>query len=110
MLMRISIEDLTFEAIIGLLEFERESVQQVRVCAKIDYEYSKENFIDYAQLCELIEENILLGEYELLEEALIALEAEIKATIPRILALELKISKPKILPNATVSLQFEKKY
>lgn len=110
MLMTIHIENLTFQVIIGMLDKEKEFPQQVVVNSQIKYDYRGGNFINYAQVCELIEENMLLGEYELIEEALLSLELEIKEAYPNITALKLKISKPQILPNSIVSVQLKKKY
>ena len=48
--MKILIENLTFFAIIGILENERITPQQVIVDCIIDYSYSKNNFINYAEV------------------------------------------------------------
>jgi dihydroneopterin aldolase len=108
--MTIHVENFTFEVLIGILEKEKEFPQSVIVNAQIDYDYVKNSFINYALVCELIEENMLLGEYELIEDALLALEEELKETFPQITALNLKISKPQILPNCIVSVALKKKY
>ena len=110
MLMTIHIENLTLQVIIGILDQEKEFPQQVVVNSKIRYDYMGGNFINYAHLCELIEENMLMGEYELIEEALLSLEIEIKEAYPNITALKIKISKPQILVNSIVSVQLKKKY
>jgi len=102
--MTIHIENLHFDAIIGLLDFEREHTQQIAVDLKLEYDYTPDNFIDYADLCTLIEEKIKTSRYELLEDALLELETLILSSYPQIISLYLKISKPDILSNATVAL------
>ena len=49
--MRILIENLEFECIIGILDFERNSPQLVRICAK----FEADEFIDYAKICAELE-------------------------------------------------------
>jgi len=105
--MTIHIEALTFHAIIGLLDFEREHTQKVSIDLKLDYDYSDEDFIDYADLCLLMEEGIRQGRYKLLEEALLELGELILSRYPKTRSLYLKISKPDILSNATVGLSRE---
>ena len=102
--MTIHIEDLHFDAIIGLLDFEREHTQRVSVDLKLVYSYSSNQFIDYADLCTLIEKKVQEARYELIEDALLELEAFILASYPQTESLYLKISKPDILSNATVGL------
>ena len=102
--MTVHIEALTFDAIIGLLDFEREHTQQVRIDLEATYEYAANDFIDYADLALLIEEKVKQAHYELLEEALISLEALILSNYPQITSLYLKITKPNILSNCTVAL------
>jgi dihydroneopterin aldolase len=102
--MTIHIEALTFNAIIGLLDFEREYTQQVVVDLEADYLYESSRFIDYADITLLIEEKIQKARYSLLEDALLEIETLILANYPQITRLFLKISKPDILPNCRVSL------
>jgi dihydroneopterin aldolase len=102
--MTIHIEALQFDAIIGLLDFEREHTQPVRVDLQAEYHYRSNDFIDYADLALLIENKIKEARYTLLEDALVELETLIMASYPQITSLTLKISKPDILPNCTVAL------
>jgi len=108
--MTIHIEDLHFDAIIGLLDFEREHTQRVTIDLNLNYDYTTNDFIDYADLCTLIEEKIKQARYELLEEALLELETLILSSYPQTRKLYLKISKPDILSNATVGLSQEWHY
>ena len=102
--MTIHIEQLTFDAIIGLLDFEREHTQRVVVDLEAEYDYENGAFIDYADLAETITVRVQESRYELLEEALLDLETLILSSYPHIRALYLKIKKPDILPNCQVAL------
>ncbi len=102
--MRIHIEELCFETIIGLLEHERTTPQKVIVTCKVDYAYSQGTFIDYAQAASLIQATMLEGRFVLLEEAIGTLAKRLKVSFPATQRLYLKISKPDILPNARVGM------
>ena len=102
--MTIHIDSLKIDAIIGLLDFERDSQQRVVIDLKADYIYSSGDFINYADLADMIEARVKLQRYELLEEALLDLKNEIASRYPKITLLELKISKPDILQSCTVAL------
>ena len=104
--MTIHIEALTFETIIGLLDFERERPQKVIVDMKATYHY-KETFLDYANIVDMIQINLKNNRYELLEEALLGIKKELFDTYPHIEKLYLKISKPDIIPECTVALSHE---
>ncbi len=102
--MTIHIEQLTFEAIIGLLDFEREHTQRVIIDLEAVYNYENGAFIDYADLAEMITIRVQEGRYKLLEDALLDLETLILSSYSHITALTLKIKKPDILPNCQVAL------
>jgi len=102
--MTIHIEELTFDTIIGILDFERVTPQTVIVNVKIDYQYINKIFINYADLISLIEQQMLEKKYELLETALEELIQNITSTYSQINSLNLKITKPNIINNAKVSL------
>lgn len=103
-MMTIHIEALTFDAIIGLLDFERERPQRVTVDLTLSYSYNDDNFIDYAILADKIETTVKSSRYRLLEEALEGIERMITTAYPQIVSLTLKIGKPDILQNAKVAL------
>ncbi len=105
--MRIYIEELGFECIIGLLDFERVQAQRVRVTCKIDYTYKESSFIDYAEVAQSIISQMQKKKFELLESALEHLSKYLSRTYPDIEVLYLKISKPDILDNAVVSVAQE---
>ncbi len=102
--MTIHIESLTFDAIIGLLDFEREHTQRVVIDLQAEYPYPESDFIDYTDLCSLMTEKVREARYALLENALMELEQIIIADYPQITSLYLKITKPDILKNVTVAL------
>jgi dihydroneopterin aldolase len=108
--MTIHIEGLSFDAIIGLLDFEREHVQPVRVDLEAEYHYTANDFIDYAELTDMIMKTIKKGRYKLLEDALLSLEALIHSTYPQITSLFLKITKPDIIKQCHVSLSHSWRY
>lgn len=103
--MRILIENLTFETIIGILEFERTTPQRVVIDAVIDYTYHQEDFINYAEIVERIESTMHKKQFELVETALEYLSQILKSDFPLIQSLTLTIRKPDILPNCTVGVQ-----
>lgn len=107
--MTIHIEDLSFKCIIGLLDFERHNPQEVRIDLKLEYDY-KDEFINYADLAALIEEQLQEKKYELIETALNELFDTIAQKFPLSKRLEIKISKPDILPNCRVSVSNVKVY
>ncbi len=102
--MTIHIEDLTFDVIIGLLDFERDKPQRVIINLEASYDYSDNKFIDYADMVLLIQNELKEKRYELLENALLGLKDILYTTYPHLKTLSLKISKPDILPECTVSL------
>jgi len=102
--MTIHIESLTFDTIIGILNFERTTPQTVIVDATIDYSYQNEHFINYADVISLIEKQMAEKKYELLETAIDELIKHIILKYPQIKKLNLKITKPNIIKNAQVAL------
>jgi 7,8-dihydroneopterin aldolase/epimerase/oxygenase len=102
--MNIHIEDLTFDVIIGLLDFERDKPQRVIINLEASYDYSDGQFIDYADLVLLIKDKLKTERYTLLENALLGIKETLHTTYPLIETLSLKISKPDILSDCTVSL------
>ena len=102
--MTIHIEHLEFDAIIGLLDFERDRPQRVRIDVTATYNYQPGTYLDYAKMVETIKTHITQQKYELLEEALQGLHATLTATFPAIETLHITIAKPDILPDCVVSL------
>ena len=102
--MNIHIEDLEFDVIIGLLDFEQDRPQRVIIDLKASYNYADEKFIDYADMVFLIQKELKEKRYKLLEEALLGVKTLLFTTYPQIQTLTLKISKPDILPQCSVAL------
>jgi dihydroneopterin aldolase len=101
--MTIHIEDLKFQAILGILDFERVAEQDVIVNVEISYDYVNQ-FINYADVSELIKTSMQKSKFLLIEDALENLSLKLKDDFPHINRLQLKISKPSILPDCTVSV------
>jgi dihydroneopterin aldolase len=102
--MTIHIEELTFDVIIGLLDFEREKPQRVIINLEASYNYSDNQFIDYADIVLLVKEKLKNERYKLLEDALFGLKEILYTSYPNIEYLYLKIAKPNILPECCVAL------
>jgi len=100
--MTIEIRSLTFECIIGILEFERLQPQTVIVDASIDYDYVEGSFLNYAEVADLIKSEMTARKFELIEAALETLSGAINVRFPAAKTLTLTISKPDILPDCRV--------
>ena len=107
--MIIEIEKLTFEAIIGILPFERDNPQRVEIDIVIEYDYPcnncKDGFIDYATICEIVKSSIKANKYELLEDAIYGLKEIIIKHYPQIEAISISIAKPDILSDCIVRVK-----
>jgi len=100
---KIFIEDLKFQTIIGILDFERETPQDVIINLEIKYNYTDE-FINYAEVASHIKESMIRQQFSLIEDALSTLSKSLKKEFQQILSLDLKITKPSILPDCIVSV------
>ncbi len=101
--MTIHIEDLKFQCIIGILDFERITPQDLIVDFSCEYTY-KDIFINYVDIVDLIKNSMINHKFELLEHAILSLKSEIIKEFPLINSYTIKLSKPSILDNCTVSL------
>jgi len=102
--MKIYIEDLKFQAIIGILDFERTTPQEVVVNLEITYNF-REHFINYAEVATLITTTMQESKFLLIEDALSNLSHQLKNKFTTINRLKLKITKPDIMPNCRVSVE-----
>jgi len=103
--MKIYIEDLKFDCIIGILDFERKKEQEVIINLSFKYNYKNlDNFIDYSEISKKIERIMKKKKFELLEDAIIYIEKYLYKSY-NIKKLKIKISKPNILTNCIVSLK-----
>ncbi len=107
--MIIEIDTLRFEAIIGLLPFERNMPQTVEVDITIEYRYPcsscRSGYIDYAKIVEVVKNHIMEGRYQLLEDAIVGVKNSIIALYPQITSMTISISKPNILPDCMVRVK-----
>ncbi len=104
------IENLTFEAIIGILECERLSPQKILVEAHITYTYQSEHYLDYVLISEIIRHHLQTKTYKLLESALIDIIDELKAQFNTITYITLCIKKPDILAPLVVGASVTKTF
>ncbi|NVJ52150.1 MAG: dihydroneopterin aldolase [Campylobacteraceae bacterium] len=103
--MKISIEKLTFDCIIGILDFERDNEQKVVIDISFEYDFlNEENFIDYSKISSEVEKLMKEKKFELLENAVIEVDKYLNKNYP-IKNLKIKISKPDILKNCIVSIE-----
>jgi len=101
--MTIHIEDLKFQVIIGILDFERITPQDVIINLTIVYDYIDE-FINYADVVLEIKNEMQKKQFYLLEEALAEISKTLQNKFSKINTLNLKITKPSIMPDCKVSL------
>lgn len=101
--MQIHIEDLRFQCIIGILDFERIKLQDVIINLTIDYLHVKD-FINYADVANLVKHQMITRKFLLLEDALNELSQKLKKEFSNINILHIKITKPSILPDCKVSV------
>lgn len=101
--MTINIEDLKFQTIIGILDFERTSPQDVLINVEIEYDYKNE-YINYADITTFITSQMIEKKFLLIEDALSSLSKKLKKEFSLINTLNLKITKPSILPDCRVSV------
>ncbi|WP_456449720.1 dihydroneopterin aldolase [Hydrogenimonas sp.] len=103
--MTIRIEALEFEAILGILDVERNEPQRIRIDTEITYRYDSERFLDYAQVASAIESIVKERKFHLVEETLETLFFLLKEKFPRIETIKITICKPDILPNCRVCVE-----
>ena len=101
----IFLEDLTFETIVGILPFERENPQKIKVDLHCIY---SGDFLDYRELRDFIK-NAFLQNFRLLEDALEYFEKEIPKRFLQIQFFSLKITKLEIFEDCKVAMQVEYK-
>jgi dihydroneopterin aldolase len=101
--MTVYIEDLKFQCIIGILDFERVQDQDVIFNVSITYDYQDE-FINYAEVAEHIKTSMKKNKFHLIEDALDNLSLSLKKKFIKIDTLDIKITKPSILPDCKVSV------
>ncbi|GAA9425244.1 dihydroneopterin aldolase [Helicobacter pylori] len=99
----IHIHNLVFEAILGILEFERLKPQKISVDLDLFYtQLPNKAYLDYIKIQELIQKMMQENQYLLIEDALKDLSHALKTHHSEISELHLKISKLEISPNSQV--------
>jgi dihydroneopterin aldolase len=101
--MKIEISNLSFKCIVGILAFERIEKQKVVINISFEYDFSKDLFIDYSEVSNLVKSTMKKEKFLLLEDAILHLE-NLLNTSYKISNLYIKISKPNILKDCVVSL------
>ena len=101
--MTIHVEDLKFQCIIGILDFERVKEQDIVVNFECVYEFENE-YINYVNIVDLIKKTMIFSKFNLIEDAILSLKSEILKEFPLINSYHLKISKPSILADCRVSV------
>lgn len=107
---KIHIQNLAFQTIIGILPKERTALQKVVIDCEIEYLYEEKKFLDYAQICALIETLFQTNKYFLIEDALSDVCKNIAQNNSQIQTIRLKVMKPEILANADVGVEIFQKY
>lgn len=105
-LLKVTIENLTFECIIGILESERINTQKVVINLSFEYFFDEEKkeFIDYSKVASFVEKTMIEEKFLLIEDAILFLRKKLKSDYP-MKNLWIKISKPEIMPNCIVSVE-----
>jgi len=105
-LLKVTIENLTFDCIIGILESERKKEQRVIVNLTFEYFFDEEvkDFIDYSKVALFVEKSMKEEKFLLIEDAILFLRKKLK-DIYGMKNLWLKIAKPDIMPNCIVSVE-----
>ena len=101
--MKIQITNLTFKCIIGILDFERIKKQKVVINLSFEYKFTKDSFINYADVAQDVKQAMKKKKFLLLEDAILYFEKLLKKKY-KIKNLSIQISKPDILKNCIVSL------
>ncbi len=99
----VHIYNLVFEAILGILEFERLKPQKISVNLDLFYtQLPNKVYLDYMEIQELIQKMMQENQYLLIEDALKDLSHALKTRYNEISELHLKINKLEISPNSQV--------
>jgi len=101
--MQIRIKELRILAIIGILDFERKTPQEIIINLWADYSFKDGIFVDYSKIASFIEEHIKSQKFGLLEDALTFLEKALRDSF-NIKNIKIELIKPNILKNCEVSI------
>lgn len=98
------IEGLSFEAIIGVYEDERQNPQKVVVDAKLNYNYNNGVYIDYERVKNLIKDIVIKKKFYLLEDAIVEIKRELTSSYPQLVSLSIGITKSEIFDDCQVKI------
>ena len=102
---KIFLENLLLEVVIGILPFEREKRQKIRIDGEFVYfKNNEDEFLDYRDLRGFLSE-AFMQEFGLLEEALEFFAKEIPKNFPQIKKYRLKVTKLEIFGDCQVALE-----
>ena len=101
--MTIHIENLEFQCIIGILDFERTAPQDIIINLTIDYHY-KNDFINYVEVVKILKSDMNHHKFLLIEDALNHFSTKLKQEFPLIEKFTIKITKPSIMDDCVVSV------
>ncbi|WP_180674021.1 dihydroneopterin aldolase [Helicobacter sp. 13S00482-2] len=110
MIFDLIIEALRLKVIIGILDFERITPQDILIEGVITYEYIHNNFIDYIKIKDVIQNLVQNKKYELLEEALSDITDHLKNNFDTIKNIELKIKKLSITPDCVIGVKINRSF
>jgi dihydroneopterin aldolase len=85
------------------LDHERQNEQDVIVDFECKYEFKNE-YINYADIADLIKKTMIFSKFQLIEDAILSLKSEILKEFPLIDEGYIKVSKPSILDDCRVSV------
>ena len=103
--MKVSIDNLTFKTIIGILPFERITKQKVILNISFTYKFTKgqKDFIDYSHVSNMTKMIMKQEKFKLIEDAIIYLKRALSKEF-ELKKLKIQISKPDILKDCIVSV------
>ena len=105
----IFLEDWILEVVIGILPFEREKKQKIKLEGEFCYFKNQgETFLDYRELRKFFKE-AFLNEFGLLEEALEYFSKEIPKRFSQIQSYKITITKLEIFEDCKVAMQISQK-
>ena len=102
---KIFLENLLLEVVIGILPFEREKRQKIRIDGEFIYfKNNEDEFLDYRDLREFLSREFMQV-FGLLEESLEFLSKVIPKNFPQIKKYRLKVAKLEIFGDCQVALE-----
>lgn len=101
--MKVHIQNLKFDAILGILPFERENEQEIIIDISFEYEFANGEYVDYASVCDCVKNLVKHEKFNLIENAIIKIEDKLNSMY-EIDNLFIKISKSQILQDCIVGV------